>query len=111
MEWYRWNNLEDAQEALDYINNRPELPHVGRNAATGEISPDKCQTIKWCDSVTECTDGKFGFPRISETWLDELGVDETTRDQFITYFVTNKDGGVIEEFDPEWIANPTEVDY
>jgi len=67
MEWYRWPVQAAAQAALDFINNHPALPHVGVNAKTGEPQPDKCKTAKWCDAVTECADGKFGFPRVTES--------------------------------------------
>jgi hypothetical protein len=102
-EWYRWDNETDAQAALDYLNNHPALPHVGVNAKTGQPEPDKCQTTKWCDAVTACTDGKFGFPRVTTTWLDVLGISEEDRTAFLTAFVTSKPGGVVEEFDPAWI--------
>jgi hypothetical protein len=103
MEWYRFDVESDAQAALDYINNHPALPHVGVNAATGEPQPDKCKTTKWCDSVTACTDGKFGFPRVSEKWLDVLGVSEEDRAAYLAGFVTSKPGGVVEEFNSDWI--------
>ena len=65
MEWYRWDTLEAAQACLNYVNGHGKLPITGTNALTGEPAPDKQQTTKWVESVTECTDGKFGFERIS----------------------------------------------
>jgi hypothetical protein len=102
LDWYRWSTIEDAQSALDYLNNHPALPHVGRNAGTGELATDKCVTNKWCPMVTECTDGKYGFPRVSEAWLDALEIQEEHRQAFLDVYVTGK-GGVIEEFDPAWL--------
>jgi hypothetical protein len=98
MEWYRFDTVEAAQACLDAVNNHPKLPHVGRNALSGKLQPDKCQTTKWCDSVTECLDGKFGFPRVTEKWLDILEVSEEDRQAFLDAFNPS-----IEEYDPAWI--------
>jgi hypothetical protein len=102
MEWYRWNNEVDAQAALDFLNNHPSLPHVGKNAKTGELEPDKCKTTKWCNEVIACTDGKFGFQRVSIKWLDILEIPEEDRTAFVTAFVTDK-GGEVESYDEAWI--------
>jgi hypothetical protein len=102
-QWYRWDSLETAQACLDYLNNRPELPLVGKNAKTGKSEPNKTKTTKWCDSVTECTDGKFGFPKIPASFLDYLGIDEAERQQFLDTFQPT-----IEEFDSAWIPEVEE---
>jgi hypothetical protein len=97
-EWYRWDTLEAAQACLNYLNNHPALPHVGRNAKTGLPAPDKCKTTKWCNEVTECTDGKFGFPRVTTQWLDALEISMEDRQAFLDNFQPT-----IEEFDSAWI--------
>jgi hypothetical protein len=101
MEWYRWDNLGMAQACLDTVNGDTRLPLTGHNSKTGEIAlDDKCKTTKWCESVTECTDGKFGFPRVPQTWLDLLGVTAEESAMFIAGFSPD-----IEEFDPAWIPD------
>ena len=85
VELYIWTDRTKAQAALDYINNHECLPHVGTNAATGEPAPEKQNTIRWSDLV-ELTDGRFGFKRISEAWLDTLGIDEAGRQAYLGTF-------------------------
>jgi len=104
MQWYRWDTLEEAQACLDYLNNRPELPIVGKNAKTGKPEYNKTKTTKWCDSVTQCLDGKFGFPRITEAWLDTLNISMEERQQFLTIFHP-----IIEEFDINWMPNQEDI--
>lgn len=105
MDWYRWPNQADAQAALDSVNDSPLLPHVGRNAATGKPMPHKTQTTKWCESITEFIDGKWGFPRITTAWLDEINLPQDERDNWVAFYLTSK-GGTIDEFDPAWFPEP-----
>jgi hypothetical protein len=104
-EWYRWPEQAPAQAALDYINNHPSLPHVGM--CKGKPAPDKQMTTKWADELTECTDGWWGFPRVSNAWLDRINVSPTERTQFLNHFVLGQEGAV-QEFDPDWIPEAEE---
>ena len=97
-EWYRWNTEAEAQACLAYINAHPSLPLVGNNAKTHAAQPDKTQTTKWCNEVTACEDGKFGFPRVTQTYLDAVGVDSASAQQFLGTFQPT-----IEEFDSAWL--------
>jgi hypothetical protein len=104
MEWYRWNSLETAQACLNVINGDTRLPLTGNNSKTGEMAlDDKCKTTKWCESVVECTDGKFGFPRVTQVWLDLLGVTAEESAIFLATF--NPD---VEAFDSAWIPSRDE---
>lgn len=103
-EWYRWNDLATAQAALDAINANENLPLTGRNAKTGQLEPTKQKTTKWCDSVTACTDGKYGFPRIPEARMDSIGITQVERDAWLTAF-----SPTIETFDRNWIPADPEV--
>jgi hypothetical protein len=101
-EWYRWENKEDAEAALNFINNHPSLPHIGINLKTNLPDPDSCKTEKWRSEVVECKDGKFGFLRIASIWLDILEISMEDRVDFLTNYVYGK-GGAIEEFNDSWI--------
>lgn len=97
-QWYRWNSLEQAQACLDYLNSRPEMPLVGKNAKTKNPEPSKSKTTKWCESVTTCNDGKYGFPRIPTTLLEALNINSDDQQQFLETF-----NPTVEDFDFSWI--------
>lgn len=99
-EYYRWNiaDLAIAQAALNTINNDARLPITGKNAKTGQPEPDKQKTTKWTNEVQEFVDGKCGFPRITQKWLDAMEVTPEETQAFLTNF-----NPTIEEFDPAWM--------
>ncbi len=105
MEWYRWSTLEEAEACLNYINGCGFFPHVGSSAKTGVAQPTKCKTTKWCDSVTECLDGKFGFQVMSQKFLDHMGIgSDEAKAEFIATF-----SPTIEEYDPAWFPVDEEI--
>jgi len=100
-DWYRWNTVEEAEACLNYLNSHDKLPIVGVNANSKEPAPEKQQTQKWAEAVTPCADGKFGFPRVTNKWLDDLNIPQSERDLFMTTF-----NPTIEPFDESWIPAP-----
>jgi len=99
-EWYRWSDKETAEACLSYLNNHPRLPYESKNHATGKIIP----TTKWANEVVECTDGKFGFPRVTSDWIEKLGISSTDVSVFAIRFEPT-----IETYDPAWIP-PSEAE-
>lgn len=64
MECYVFDTLNDAQALLDYINQVGQVPIIGRNAATGELEPDKSKTETWDTIEQRITDNKYYFSRV-----------------------------------------------
>lgn len=80
MEFYIFDTLEEAQSAMDYINNSEWFP------------ADNGQTLRWIDEVTELKDGRFSIPRIPSIRLDKMNVSTSKRNDF-----RNNHGKKIEE--------------
>lgn len=93
MKYYRFETKEEAQSCLDCINNQAFFPYIGKNAKTGNPSPDKQKTTKWYSDVEEYLDGKFGFPAVTDALCSACENLETDLDIF-TF--------TEEEFDPTW---------
>jgi len=102
-QWYRWEDRATAESCLSYLNNHPALPHVGRNSNTDELNPEHL-TTKWANEVIECTDGKFGFPRVTENWLEKLEITDVIAIAFMEMFKPT-----IEVFDLAWLL-PSEAE-
>ena len=103
IEWYRFPSTHETecQAALDAANANPIFPIKGK--VNGQEAPDEnAKTTCWCASITECTDGKWGFPRIPASKLDFHGVPQEDRDAYLAAYVTGA-GGAIETYDPAWI--------
>lgn len=96
-EYYVFETKEQAEFALDYINNSQWFPMVGVNAFTGKPEPEKQMTMKWTDNVNERVDGKWCFPRIPSTRLDAMNVSVQDRQDFF-----NACKPAIEEYQADW---------
>ena len=100
-DWYRFDTLVKAQACLDIINNNPAFPITGRNALTGELAPDKQKTERWA-TVTECTDGKFGFSAPDDDMFDKLSIDAAAQTQL-------KIGVSVERVNQTWMPDSGEI--
>ena len=100
-QYYVWASEATATNALNAINDSGWFPITGRNAATGELAPDKAKTTMWTDAVLERLDGKFVFLRIPEATLDALNVPELERQTWWDGYLP-----AVEEYQDDWF--PTE---
>lgn len=88
MEYYIFNTLVEAQEALTNINNSSFFPIKAKDK-NGVIREDWQATTKWCDTVTELTDGTFAIPRMPNARLVAAGVTEWQKRKFREAFGKN----------------------
>jgi hypothetical protein len=103
--YYIWDESElaIAQAALNTLNSDPRLPLTGVNAATGRPDPDAQKTVKWAESVQTFTEGRVGFPRISDSFLTYMQVTEQEKQAWLNAFHST-----IAEYDPSWEILTTE---
>ena len=63
-QYYVFDTEAEAEAALTDINSDERFPIVGRNAATGELEPNKQQTTCWVKKSKQRKDGKWVFERL-----------------------------------------------
>ena len=86
--------LEIAEQALTAINNNERFPSVGLDANTGILQPEKTKTEVWfpVEDIYALTDGRFGFPKVSDERLEYVGVTQEESQQWANYY-----GAVVED--------------
>ena len=85
MEHYVFPSEVKALACVNYINNTPWFPVVGR--VNGAIAPeDKQKTTKWVEAHIELLSGEWAVPRVPDSRLNYLSVPQADRAEFLAVF-------------------------
>jgi len=102
-EYYVWNTKKEADDALQFINSSGWFSAIGKNQKTGNQNPDKQKTTAWVKKSKKRYDDKYCFPLIPSQLLNELGIPETERNYFMSFY-----NPTIEVWDSSWFPEEYE---
>lgn len=99
LQYFVWADGATATNALAYMNeNCTALPLEAKNAGTGE-TVSALTVSNWCGEVIIRLDGKYCFPRPSDTLVNCLGLNAECCNTFFDTYSPD-----LEIFDPTWFV-------
>jgi len=77
MLYYVFSTKQKSDKFLKFINEAEFFPVTGKRK--GKPSPSTQQTIRWADKSVELVSGEWGFAKIPDYRMDEIGVPASFR--------------------------------
>lgn len=101
-EHYIFDTEAEAEAALTDINTDERFPIIGRNAATGQLEPNKQLTTCWEKKSKQRLDGKWVFNRLPMSEIVKIKPEKVMK------FKENHKY-VLEEYNKNWFPEPEEL--
>lgn len=82
MLYYVFSTKTKSDKFLKAINDAKFFPVTGKRK--GKPSPNTQKTVRWADKSIELTSGEWGFSKIPDYRLDEIGVPANFRSKALS---------------------------